>query len=149
MSELGILAAQEDCAIVLVGHFTKDAPVKDLYHGMGSADIYAFARSVLHVVDFDGKSSLRYLKTVKSNNTQPGASFWYEIVDPGVVKWIGPNEPEEAEQLMAEAGKAPSPKLNYAAEMLEEILCSGDLVPFSVFQKYMLPWRDSDVHGSG
>lgn len=138
MSELGILAAQEDCAIVLVGHFTKDAPVKDLYHGMGSADIYAFARSVLHVVDFDGKSSLRYLKTVKSNNTQPGASFWYEIVDPGIVKWIGPNEPEKAEQLMAEAGKAPSPKLNYAAEMLEEILCSRDLVPFSVVQKYML-----------
>ena len=105
---------------------------------MGSADIYAFARSVLHVVDFDGKSSLRYLKTFKSNNTQPGASFWYEIVDPGIVKWIGPNEPEEAEQLMEEAGKIHSSKLNDAAEALEEILSSGELVPFSVVQKYML-----------
>lgn len=144
LGALGRFAAEHECAVVLIGHFTKDNPARALYHGMGSSDIYAIARSVLHVIDQGEGSTLRYVKVVKSNNTKAGSMFWYEIIETGVVKWIGPEDPEDAEALEKEARKRLSPKHDLALKTLTEMLPYGQPVASLEVQKRMTELGISD-----
>lgn len=48
LDTIGRFAVETDCAVILVGHFTKKETSEAQYQGMGSADLAAFARSILH-----------------------------------------------------------------------------------------------------
>lgn len=145
MSVLGRFVAQTGCAIVCIGHFRKETHKKALYHGMGSSDLYAIARSVLHVIDQGEESSLRYVKCIKSNNEQAGSTFWYEIIDTGVVKWIGPEDAEAADHLEEQAQSSRSPKLDYAVQSLFELLQESGPIPSAEVQKHIRRLGISDA----
>ena len=49
MRRIGMWASTFDCAIVLIGHLSKREGTKELYRGLGSIDLAASVRSVLHV----------------------------------------------------------------------------------------------------
>ena len=49
MSGLAVAAAKTSCAVVAIGHMNKAERSKTLYRGLGSIDIAASARNVLHV----------------------------------------------------------------------------------------------------
>ena len=49
LRQLAAWAAMYDCAVVLIGHLNKKQSSKDLYRGLGSIDLVAAARSVLHI----------------------------------------------------------------------------------------------------
>lgn len=124
-------AAETDCAVILVGHFTKKRSAEALYRGMGSVDLSAIVRSMIHVFKVNDHSSLRYIRQIKCNDAMQGEDFAYEIVGLGDVKWIGPCDPEELDDLEEQA-KAPNPgKLNeamlYMRNMLKgHVVCAID-----------------------
>ena len=49
LRQLAAWAAMYDCAVVLIGHLNKKQSSKGLYRGLGSIDLVAAARSVLHI----------------------------------------------------------------------------------------------------
>jgi len=61
MTKLKELAAKTGCAIILVGHLNKNTKGKSNYRGLGSIDISAAARSILHIGRVDGEENIRVL----------------------------------------------------------------------------------------
>ena len=116
-------AAETDCAVILVGHFTKKKSSEALYRGMGSVDLSAIVRSLIHVCKVNDHSSLRYIRQIKCNDATQGEDFAYEIVGLGVVKWVGPCDQGELDDLDKQARKARPKKLFeamlYMCNMLE------------------------------
>ena len=99
------------CEVILVGHFTKKGSAEAQYQCMGSADLAAISRSILHVRRTSEGSSLRFIRQVKCNIAPEGDDYAFELVDLGAVNWIGPIDRDEVEDLDAEAKTAGSCKL--------------------------------------
>lgn len=49
MCHIGMWAFAYKCAVVLIGHFSKNEGAKELYRCLGSIDVVAAQRSVLQV----------------------------------------------------------------------------------------------------
>lgn len=85
MRKLSDWANEYDCAVILIGHLTKKESGKDIYRGLGSVDIVAAARSVLHVHDEDG---IRTVKQVKNSLAQIGDDSKFYIDPEFGFRWI-------------------------------------------------------------
>lgn len=127
LSELGQFAAETDCAVILIGHFTKKIANEDQYQGGGSSDIAAIARSHLQIHRMSKLSPLRYIHQVKCSVAQEGVDFGFEISGLGAVNYIGPIEAEEMVDLEEEVKHEYSPKLDAAIGQIEKILRDGDI----------------------
>lgn len=88
MQKLSIWAATYNCAIVLIGHMTKNESSKDLYRGIGSIDLVAAARSVLQVCRDKDNPDIRYVKHVKSSLAPKGCDIGFELSATGF-NWLG------------------------------------------------------------
>ena len=135
VSEISKFAIERDCAVILVGHFTKKGSSEAQYQGMGSADLAAMARSILHVRRASDKSALRYIRQLKCNIAPEGDDYAFELVDLGTVNWIGPVENEEVEELDAEVKTTRSYKLIDAMKALREILSGTDLSAIEAMER--------------
>ena len=138
--ELSILtdyAVKYDCAVILIGHFAKDAPSEALYHGLGSAEIAAVPRSILHVIRPDERSSFGYLRQVKNSYEPLGSDFAFEINDLGKVDWIGPVDEDEKESLITETMKATAPKTTAAMTDMYNLLHERDYPYDEIFPLLM------------
>jgi len=122
LASISSFAARTGCAVILVGHFTKKGSNEAQYQGMGSADIAAIARSILHVRRASEGSSLRYLRQVKCNIAPEGCDYAFELTDIGAVNWIGPCERDEMEELDMEARSWHTSKLDDAMVYLHNLL---------------------------
>lgn len=127
LDTIGRFAVETGCAVILVGHFTKKETSEAQYQGMGSADLAAIARSILHVRRMSERSSLRFIRQVKCNIAPEGEDYGFELVGLGFVNWIGPIESDETEELEIEAKSAHSSKLNAAMDYLSSLLENDDL----------------------
>lgn len=127
LDAIGRFAVETGCAVILVGHFTKKEASEAQYQGMGSADLAAIARSILHVRRMSERSSLRFIRQVKCNIAPDGEDYGFELVGVGSVNWIGPIESDETEELEIEARSAYSSKLNAAMDCLSSLLENDDL----------------------
>lgn len=127
LDAIGRFAVETGCAVILVGHFTKKETSEAQYQGMGSADLAAIARSILHVRRMSERSPLRFIRQVKCNIAPEGDDFGFELVGLGSVKWIGPIETDEKEELEIEARLSRSTKLNAAMDYLYSLLEDEDL----------------------
>lgn len=85
MRKLGAWAATYNCAIILVGHMNKKEGSKDLYRGMGSIDMVAAARSVLHI---EVEDEVRIVHQIKNSLAQKGQDVQYQIGADNWFHWI-------------------------------------------------------------
>ena len=125
MQKLSIWASTYNCAIVLIGHMTKNESSKDLYRGVGSIDLVAAARSVLQVYRDKDDPDIRYVKHVKSSLAPKGCDIGFELSAAGF-NWLGQvsGNYESTNEVKCEEPKKPS-KQEILAGMLKEELAAG------------------------
>lgn len=97
MRRIGMWASTYNCAIVLIGHFSKKESAKDLYRGLGSIDVVAAARSVLQVEKSDADEDIRIVKQVKNSLKSKAADLMFEIRPHTGFRWLGVAEATEEE----------------------------------------------------
>ena len=102
MHRLSIWASMYKCAIVLIGHFTKNEGTKDLYRGIGSIDVVAAARSVLQVEADADNPNIKRLKQVKNSLAPKGADVYYELGTDRGFHWIDSPQVEYVEETTKE-----------------------------------------------
>ncbi len=88
MKRMGIWASRYDCAIVVIGHYSKDNGQKDIYRGLGSIDLVASARSVLQVERSKDDRDVRIVHHVKSSADYNGPDFSFEIRQHTGFHWL-------------------------------------------------------------
>lgn len=136
LSQLGQIAGQYRCAIILVGHLNKAQGNKSNYRGLGSIDFQATARSVLIVGRLKDNPQIRVMVQDKSSLAPEGEPIAFELGKENGFRWLGhydisvddllsgiPKEKksEQAENLILEylsKGKYPQKKLVKKAQAI-------------------------------
>ena len=135
LSAISRFAVHNGCAVILVGHFTKKGSAEAQYQGMGSADLAAISRSIIHVRRASEGSSLRFIRHVKCNIAPEGDDYAFELVDLGTLNWIGPVDLNEVEDLTREARSGGSRKLKEAVDFLCSLLEQRDISAMEVMSR--------------
>ena len=126
-SEIATLAEKTGCAVILVSHLTKSENKEELYRGLGSIDIAAAVRSVLHVRRLNSTSPVRYISQIKCNIAPEAGDYAFEIVNLGVARWIGPVAQSDMNEINEEAKSKRGEKQEAAIRDLRELLSAGDI----------------------
>lgn len=147
MRRLGMWASIYNCAIVLIGHLRKQGNTKDLYRGLGSIDVPAAARSVLHVERDVSDNDLRIVHQIKNNLAPLGKDMYFEIRSGTGFRWLidravgGSNEtvvtPRAIEDVL------PKNKHELAALLITKVLANGPVESMEI-KKLMAEYRIGD-----
>ena len=89
LSQLGQIAGQYRCAIILVGHLNKAQGNKSNYRGLGSIDFQATARSVLIVGRLKDNPQIRVMVQDKSSLAPEGEPIAFELDKENGFRWLG------------------------------------------------------------
>lgn len=89
LSQLGQIAGQYRCAIILVGHLNKAQGNKSNYRGLGSIDFQATARSVLIVGRLKDNPQIRVMIQDKSSLAPEGEPIAFELGKENGFRWLG------------------------------------------------------------
>lgn len=89
LSQLGQIAGQYRCAIILVGHLNKAQGNKSNYRGLGSIDFQATARSVLIVGRLKDNPQIRIMVQDKSSLAPEGEPIAFELDKENGFRWLG------------------------------------------------------------
>ena len=89
LSQLGQIAGQYRCAIILVGHLNKVQGNKSNYRGLGSIDFQATARSVLIVGRLKDNPQIRVMVQDKSSLAPEGEPIAFELDMENGFRWLG------------------------------------------------------------
>lgn len=89
LSQLGRIAGQYRCAIILVGHLNKAQGNKSNYRGLGSIDFQATARSVLIVGRIKDNPQVRVMAQDKSSLAPEGEAIAFELDKENGFRWLG------------------------------------------------------------
>lgn len=89
LSQLGRIAGQYRCAIILVGHLNKVQGNKSNYRGLGSIDFQATARSVLIVGRLKDNPQIRVMVQDKSSLAPEGEPIAFELDKENGFRWLG------------------------------------------------------------
>ena len=89
LSQLGRIAGQYRCAIILVGHLNKVQGNKSNYRGLGSIDFQATARSVLIVGRLKDNPQIRVMVQDKSSLAPEGEPIAFELGKENGFRWLG------------------------------------------------------------
>lgn len=88
LRQLAAWAAMYDCAVVLIGHLNKKQGSKDLYRGLGSIDLVAAARSVLHIERLPEDEDIAVIHHVKSSLTTKSKDMYFTLDGNRRVEWL-------------------------------------------------------------
>ena len=89
LSQLGRIAGQYRCAIILVGHLNKVQGNKSNYRGLGSIDFQATARSVLIVGRLKDNPQIRVMVQDKSSLDPEGETIAFELAKENGFRGLG------------------------------------------------------------
>ena len=89
LSQLGQIAGQYRCAIILVGHLNKAQGNKSNYRGLVSIDFQATARSVLIVGRLKDNPQIRVMVQDKSSLAPEGEPIAFELSKENGFRWLG------------------------------------------------------------
>jgi len=129
MAQLGALAAEFQCAIVLIGHHNKMNGGKSLYRGLGSIDLTAAARSVLAIGEVPEQKFRRAVVQVKSSLAPAGKTILFDL-DPSLgFLWAGTSDltADDVLNYQPPAVERKAPRREEAENFLREILKDGVL----------------------
>lgn len=124
LKQLGHIAEENGCAIVLIGHMNKASGSKSTYRGLGSIDFQATARSVLVVGRVKDDTTLRVIAHDKSSLAPEGQSVAFRMDKDNGFTWEGSIDITVEELL---SGESRGQKTKDAKEFLAEILRAGQL----------------------
>lgn len=144
MRRIGMWASTYNCAIVLIGHFSKKEGAKDLYRGLGSIDVVAAARSVLQVEKSDEDEEVRIVKQVKNSLNSKGADLMFEIRPNTGFQWLGVAETVEStpsSEITLET--LPKTKHELAALLIKKALAHGAVESMEI-KRIMAEYRIGD-----
>jgi len=88
LRQLALWAAMYDCAVVLIGHLNKKSNSKELYRSLGSIDLVAAARSVLHVERAPSDDTVSVIHHVKSSLSPKGRDLCFSIDSNRKLEWL-------------------------------------------------------------
>ena len=88
LSNLGKIAARNDCAVIIIAHQNKNSSGNDLHRVFGSVDITAVARSVLRVSASDTDPDTRVITHIKSSVSRPGSPIAFRIEDNAPIMYL-------------------------------------------------------------
>lgn len=129
LTRLKEIAERTGCAVILVGHLNKNSGGKANYHGLGSIDISAAARSVLVIGRPADNPEIRVMAQQKNNLGPIGTSMAFAIQN-GKVEWLGDYGLSASELLSGSGTDSESGKLLSARMLLQELLKDGEM-PFN------------------
>ena len=89
LSQLGQIARQYRCAIILVGHLNKAQGNKSNYRGLGSINFQTTARSVLIVGRLKDNPQVRVMVQDKSSLAPEGEPIAFELGKENGFRWLG------------------------------------------------------------
>ena len=89
LARLFELCDQEDCAVIIVAHTSKNSDKSAVNRSLGSVDIPASMRSVMQLIRNPDNPDQCIMVHVKSSNAPRGRSIAYTIGDRGGVHWDG------------------------------------------------------------
>ena len=145
LSKLSKVAAETNCAIVLVGHMNKSGGGNQLYRGLGSIDIAAAARSILMVSRDKEEPWKRYMFPVKSSLAPEGEPIGFELDKEKGFRWIGKCQINvelnvkriAIEYCMIKKGniEKSTGKKDIAVEYLQKLLSAEDLPSTYIYEK--------------
>ena len=124
LKQLGNIAEEYGCAIVLIGHMNKASGSKSTYRGLGSIDFQATARSVLVVGRIKDDTTLRVIAHDKSSLAPEGMSIAFRMDKDNGFTWEGVYDITVEELL---SGESRGQKTKDAKSFLAEILAEGQL----------------------
>jgi energy-coupling factor transporter ATP-binding protein EcfA2 len=122
MSGLSIVTAKTECAVVAIGHMNKAERSKTLYRGLGSIDIAASARSVLHVGRSADDKDIRVVSHIKSSLAKEGVPIAFTIGDNSTVEFLGRYD---GEIKPADAPPVDDTKREIAKDIILKMLTDG------------------------
>lgn len=86
-AQLGRMAEDNECAVVLIGHQGKNQMYTELQSLLGSTDQVAAARSILTVTKSPNNNQLSLINHTKSSLAQKGKSLSFRINEQGKIEW--------------------------------------------------------------
>ena len=123
LKQLGNIAEEYGCAIILIGHMNKASGSKSTYRGLGSIDFQATARSVLVVGRIKDDTTLRVIAHDKSSAPE-GTSIAFRMDKDNGFTWEGVYDITVEELL---SGESRGQKTKDAKTFLAEILAVGQM----------------------
>ena len=130
LTNLGGIAARNNCAVLIIAHQTKAHNTKELHRVYGSVDITATARSVLRVSESESGSDIRILSHIKSSVSRPGDPIAFRIMDNEPILYIDDYSGEiEAYEMPDDSSKRAQ-----AAEIIYEMLNGASPKGTDVYQ---------------
>ncbi len=124
LKQLGNIAEEYGCAIILIGHMNKASGNKSTYRGLGSIDFQATARSVLVVGRIKDDATLRIIAHDKSSLAPEGRSVAFRMDKDNGFTWEGAYD-ISVEELLSGVNKGQ--KTKDAKAFLAEILAEGQV----------------------
>lgn len=117
------IAERTGSAMVLIGHLNKNAGTQATYRGLGSVDISAAVRSILHVgkVKQEEEKDIRVVIQTKSSLAPKPTPVAYTL-EHGFVEWIGEYEITVEELMVGKSGKQQETKMDQGVDLIRELL---------------------------
>ena len=145
MRRISMWASTYNCAIVLIGHLSKRESTKELYRGLGSIDLTASVRSVLHVERELQDEDIRIVRQIKNNLAPQGADFRFEIRPKTGFRWLMGDAPVIAptETVGPAESYIPKSKHELAAMLITKALADGPVESMEI-RKLMAEYRIGD-----
>jgi hypothetical protein len=131
MKQLGMVAAWQGCAVLLVGHLHKKGG-QPQYRELGSIDIYAAARSVLTVGKIPVDEDIRAIVNNKNNLSPAGKSLAFGFDPVGGFCWLGDYDVTIDEILSGV--KKPESQFAKARRLIEAALADGPVLSVDMEQ---------------
>ena len=89
LTNLGAIAARNDCAMLIIAHQTKANNGNELHRVFGSVDITATARSVLRISKSENDPEIRVLSQIKSSVSRPATPIAFRIDSGSRIEYLG------------------------------------------------------------
>lgn len=131
MGHLGTIAAETNCAVLIIGHMTKGNSTRGIYRGIGSIDIAAIARSILLIGRQAEDSDLRIMVHIKSNLAPKGNGIGFTFNTSGQLCWQELDLQYNSQDLLI---RSKASKCSKAEEILMEILEQGEALANDIYE---------------
>lgn len=132
MGYLASIAAETNCAVIIIGHMTKSLSTKGLYRGIGSIDIAAIARSILMIGHPEKDTDLRTLVHIKSNLAPLGKSINFCFGEKGLVYWDDSNMEYTIDDIM-ESSASVKKRIILAEDIIGNLLGKGAVLASDIY----------------
>jgi RecA-family ATPase len=130
LTNLGVVAARNDCAMLIIAHLNKAQGTNELHKVFGSVDITATARSVLRLSKSESDPETNVISHIKSSISRPAPPIAFRIDDDSRIVYLGEYDGESDTYEIPEDNS----KRAKAVEIIYSMLQSGPREGTEIFK---------------